>query len=143
MESTMSTAQQSQATTRRFARVIGPFLAVIAATAAVHAPQLWTQIADFAANPLWGWVAGSFTLIAGLVVVALHPYWRGAAAISVSMLGWLTTIKGFFLVAFPATITSVPVGAVEAVNLWRAVYVAFALWGLYLTYAGWAPKRSR
>ncbi|MBS9534352.1 hypothetical protein KIH27_12230 [Mycobacterium sp. M1] len=139
----MSTTEQSFETTRRFARVIGPFLAVIAATAAVHAPRLFAQIADFGADPLWGWVAGSFTLIAGLTVVALHPYWRGAAAASVSVLGWLTVVKGFFLVAFPATLTSIPVGAADAVGVFRAVYLVFAAWGLWLAWVGWGPARSR
>ena len=138
---TKSAAENSVETTRRFARVIGPFLAVVAATAAVHAPQLWTQISDFAANPLWGWVAGSFTLIAGLVVVSLHPYWRGAPAASVSVLGWLTVVKGFFLVAFPATLTSIPVGAADAVGVFRAVYLLFAAWGLWLAWVGWGPAR--
>lgn len=140
----MSTKEQSQATTRMFARVIGPFLTVVTATAAVRAPELWKDIPDFAADPLWNWVAGAFTLLAGLVVVALHPYWRGVAAISVSGLGWLTAIKGLFLLAFPATIMSVPVAAMGAVNWWRAVYVAFALLGLYLTFVGWSrpPRRS-
>ena len=138
----MSTVEQSMQTTRRFARVIGPFVAIIAVTAAVRAPSLRAEIADFGANPLWGWVAGSFTLIAGLTVVALHPYWRGAAAASVSVLGWLTAVKGFFLVAFPDALTSIPAGAGE-VGVLRVVYLVFAAWGLWLAWMGWAPARSR
>ncbi|MGH3560917.1 MAG: hypothetical protein ACRDTN_03720 [Mycobacterium sp.] len=78
-------------------------------------------------------------LLAGLVVVALHPYWRGVAAISVSTMGWLATLKGLLLVAFPTTLLSVPPATIDTVNWWRAVYIAFALLGLYLTYVGWAP----
>lgn len=137
----MNSTVQSSEITRKFAQVIGPFLAVISVTGTVHAPRLWEQVADFGADPLWGWVAGSFTLIAGLVVIALHPYWRGAAAASVSVLGWMTVIKGFFLVAFPATLTSIPVGAAEAVTLWRVVYLGFAAWGLWLAWVGWRPRR--
>lgn len=141
----MSTSNQSQNTTRMFARVIGPFLAVLAITAAVQGPELWTRISEAATDSLWAWVAGAFTLLAGLVVVALHPYWRGVAAFSVTALGWLTAVKGLLLVAFPATImSSFPADIMGAVNVWRAVYLAFALWGLYLTYVGWAstPNRS-
>lgn len=138
----MAAAQVSQ-TTRRFARVIGPFLTIIAAVAAVRAPRIFDEVAGFNSEPLWGWVAGSFTLLAGLVVVALHPYWRGLAAASVSVLGWLTAVKGFALVAFPATIGSIPLGAADTVGLWRAVYLAFAAWGLYLSWVGWRPRRVR
>ncbi|MGB5796481.1 MAG: hypothetical protein WBH51_11910 [Mycolicibacter algericus] len=135
----MSTSIQSQNTTRMFARVVGPFLAVLCLTAAVQGSELWTRLAEVGDDWLWSWVAGAFTLLAGLVVIALHPYWRGVAAFSVSALGWLTAVKGFLLVAFPATVLSVPADWMGAVNLWRVVYVAFALLGLYLTYVGWAP----
>lgn len=39
----------------------------------------------------------------GLIVIILHPYWRGAAAITVSLLGWFTAIKGLALMAMPET----------------------------------------
>ena len=139
----MSASQQSQATTRMFARVIGPFLTVVTATALVRAPELWTHVRQFSDDPLWTWVGGAFTLLAGLVVVAAHPYWRGVAAISVSALGWLTALKGFALVAFPATLTSFPAVASDAPNWWRAGYALFVLLGLYLTYVGWAPIPRR
>ncbi|RAV00483.1 hypothetical protein [Mycolicibacter senuensis] len=138
----MSTSIQSQNTTRMFARVVGPFLAVLCVTAAVQGPQLWTRVSDAANDPLWSWVAGAFTLLAGLVVIALHPYWRGVAAFSVSALGWLTAVKGLLLVAFPATVMSLPAEWMGAVTVWRVVYVAFALLGLYLAYVGWAPGTS-
>lgn len=139
----MNTAPHAAETTRRFARVIGPFLTVIAGTAAGRAGQLVDEIGNFGAEPLWGWVAGSFTLVAGLVVVALHPYWRGVAAASVSLLGWLTVLKGIALVAFPTWLASIPVGAADAADRWRVVYLVFAAWGLYLTWAGWASRKAR
>lgn len=124
-------------TTRRFARVIGPFLAIITATAAARAPDLWAQIPELPANPLWTWVTGTFTLLAGLIVIAAHPYWRGVAAFSITGLGWLTVIKGALLVAFPSTIMSLPGGTVDDVGWLRVLYVGFAVLGLYLTYVGW------
>lgn len=139
----MRTSEQSRTTTRMFARVVGPFVAIVSTTAAVQASDLRPAISEFGANPLWGWVAGAFTLLAGLVVVGLHPYWRGAAAAIVSVMGWLTTLKGLLLMAFPGTIKSVADTAIDS-NWLRAVYVVFFLLGLYLTYAGWvpAPRRS-
>lgn len=139
----MSISNQSQTATRMFARVIGPFMVIVTATAVVRAPELWARVSADATDPLWTWVAGTFTLLAGLVVIALHPYWRGAAAFSVSALGWLTALKGLFLVAFPATILSLPAAMMGAINAFRVVYVAFALLGLYLTYVGWAPAPRR
>ncbi|MEB3071500.1 hypothetical protein [[Mycobacterium] vasticus] len=135
----MSTANRSQTTTRTFARVIGPFLAIMMATAAARAPELWPQVASWSGDTLWTWSVGAFTLIAGLVVIALHPYWRGVAAFSISGLGWLTAVKGAMLVAFPTVLLSAPADTMGSIWVFRIVYVALALLGLYLTYIGWAP----
>lgn len=137
----MSVSEQSQARTRMFARVIGPFLVILTATAVVRAPQIWARVSDLAADPLWLWSTGAFTLLAGLIVVAFHPYWRGAAAICVSVTGWITAVKGFALVVFPDN--SMANVAMSAEGWARAAYVLFALIGLYLTYVGWAPSRDR
>jgi hypothetical protein len=142
-EGAMGTAGQSQAKTRMFARVIGPFLIVITATAIVRADDMRTLPAEFAANPLWSWVTGAFVLLSGLVAVALHQYWRSAAAIIVSVVGWLVVLKGLFLLAFPRAYLSDAETAVEAVGWWRAGFVVLTLIGLYLAYVGWAPASRR
>jgi hypothetical protein len=126
-----------------FARVMGPFLVIITTTAIAQGSGMRTLVADFRANPVWPWVTGPFILLSGLVVVALHQYWQGAAPIIVSLLGWLTTLKGFFLVAFPQTYLSFASTAVGAGTSWRAGFVAMALVGLYLTFIGWVPAPSR
>jgi len=139
----MSTSEQSQAKTRMFARVVGPFLVIIPATAVVRANDMRTLLSEFAANPLWSWVVGAFILLIGLVVIALHQCWRSAAAIIVSVVGWIVALKGLFLLAFPRTYLSAADAAVGAVNWWRAGFVVFALLGVYLTYVGWAPAPRR
>jgi hypothetical protein len=139
----MSSSQQTQAATRMFARVMGPFLVVVTTTAIARATDMRTLLAEFRANSVWPWVTGAFVLLSGLVVVALHQYWRGAAAIIVSLLGWLTTLKGFLLMALPQTYLSFARTAVDAGTTWRAGFIVMALVGLYLTYIGWIPARRR
>jgi len=74
-----------------------------------------------------------------LVVVTLHRHWRGAPAIIVSVLGWLTVLKGFLLMALPQSYLSFAYSAVDATASWRVGFVAVALLGLYLTLVGWMP----
>jgi hypothetical protein len=88
-------------------------------------------------------VTGAFVLLTGLVVVALHQYWRGAPAIIVSVLGWVTTLKGFFLMAFAQTYPSFASTAVDALTSWRAGFFAMALVGLSLAFIGWIPAPSQ
>lgn len=139
----MNTSDKSVSTTRLFARVVGPYLVIVTATAIARADDMRTLLSEFGANPLWSWVAGAFILLFGLVTIAVHQYWRGAAAIIVSVVGWIVTLKGLFLLAFPRIYLSAADAALGAVGWWRAGFVVLALFGLYLTYVGWAPVPHR
>jgi hypothetical protein len=135
----MNTSQQAHDRTRVFARVLGPFLVIVDVTAVLRASEMRTLLKDFTANSLWTWVAGAFVLLGGLVIVALHQYWHGAAAIIVSVLGWLVVLRGLLLLAFPEVFVSVGNAVIDATAWWKAACLAFALVGCYLTYVGWVP----
>lgn len=139
----MTSSQQSRNKTKTFARIFGPYLVIIAATAALRPTDMRALLSGFEANPLWSWVTGAFVLLFGLTVVALHPHWRGAVPVIVSVLGWLVVIKGLFLVAFPHTYLSMVNSAIDPMGWWRGAAVVEVLIGLYLTYVGWMPTRSR
>jgi hypothetical protein len=139
----MDASPESQARTRLFARALGPFLVIVDATAVARASGMQTLLSQFEANSLWTWVTGAFILLFGLFVVAAHPYWRGAAAITVSLLGWLITLRGLLLFAFPQAFVSMANGMIGAQGWWVAACVVFGLVGLYLTYAGWAPAPDK
>jgi hypothetical protein len=135
----MSSSHQTPATTRMFARVLGPFLFIVCITAVVRTADMRAVISEFAASALWPWMAGAFVLIGGLIIVALHQHWRGVAAIIVSLMGWLVVLRGVLLVAFPATFVSMANSVMDMGALWRGVCIVFAAIGLYLSYVGWAP----
>ena len=132
-----------QARTRMFSRALGPFLVIVDVTAVARASDMQTLLSQFEANSLWTWVTGAFILLFGLIVVAGHQYWHGAAAIIVSLLGWLITLRGLLLFAFPQTFVSVANSMIGAQAWWVAACVVFAVVGLYLTYVGWAPVSNR
>jgi hypothetical protein len=136
---TMDASQQLQNRTRFFARVLGPFLVVVDVTAIARASDMQHLLSQFEANSLWTFVTGAFILLFGLVIIAAHQSWRGAAAIIVSLLGWLVVLRGVLLVAFPQTFVAVAKSMVDAQGWWVALCIVFALLGLYLVYVGWAP----
>ncbi|AGZ51280.1 membrane protein [Mycobacterium kansasii ATCC 12478] len=139
----MNVSSDSQTRTRMFSRVLGPFLVIVDVTAVVRASDMANLLAQFEANSLWTWVTGAFVLLFGLVMVASHQCWRGTAAIIVSLLGWLVTLRGLLLLAFPKAFVSVADAMIGAQGVWVSLCLVFALVGLYLTYVGWAPTPSR
>jgi len=140
----MNSPRQLDDRTRMFSRVLGPYLVVVTITALARGSHMPGLLRDFGSNAAWPWVSGAFVLLGGLVIVGLHQNWRGAAAIIVSLVGWLTVLKGLALLAFPEPYISAGAAAIDSGNWWWRVVMAIAtLAGLYLTYAGWASMRPR
>ncbi|MCV6984337.1 hypothetical protein H7H78_02395 [Mycobacterium shinjukuense] len=122
-----------------FARVLGPFSVIVSVTAVARASTMRTLLSEFEASSVWAWVTGAFVLLAGLVVIALHQYWRGLAAIIVSLMGWLFALRGLLLLAFPNAVMSIADATIGLTALWVSLSIVFALVGVYLTYVGWRP----
>ncbi|UXA19393.1 hypothetical protein [Mycobacterium sp. SMC-4] len=139
----MSLPQQSQDSTRMFSRVIGPFLVIVAAAALMRPSDMDTLMSEFGADTALPFVTGVFTLLLGLIVIALHPYWRGPAAIIVSVLGWWTALEGLMCLTFPRAYISFGESVLDAGVWWQVGVVVIGLVGLYLTYAGWASALRR
>jgi len=143
MGTPITTTDRSQRT-RSFARVLGPFLAVLPAIVAIRAGSIGSLVSSFSKDPMWPWVLGALLFFAGLFVVAFHQYWRGVAAVIISLFGWFLLLRGVTLLAAPQLITKGAETATTTSNFTlgvvRAGFGLFALCGLYLTYVGWVRK---
>jgi hypothetical protein len=132
----MSASLQSQAT-RLFARVLGPYFVIAMAVYVAQKPSMPTLLEALDANPMLPWVTGAFTLLTGLVIVALHQVWTGAAAIIISVTGWLTVLKGVVIMGFPSVYDALASSMNDAGAIIVIQGVAVGALGLYLTYVGW------
>lgn len=142
----MSASEQAHARTRIFARVLGPFFFIVPATIAVRASHMRTLFAEFETSPMWAWVLGAGLLMFGLVIIGLHQYWRSAAAVIVSLLGWFLAVRGLLLLIVPQVYNAAGdslAGPVASVAV-RVGFASLSLIGLYLTYVGWSasPRRT-
>lgn len=138
----MSTSEQAQVRTRMFARALGPFFTIVPTTVAVRGSYMRTLFTEFKANPMWPWLFGAILLIAGLVIIAFHQYWRSPAAIIVSVVGWFLAIRGVLLLTVPSAYEAAGDAVYSSgatVAIW-VVFLSLALSGLYLTYVGWKPQ---
>lgn len=139
----MSGSELSQARTRMFARVMGPFLTIVPTTVAVRGHDMEVLFNEFKANPMWSWLYGAILLAGGLLIVAFHQYWRSPAAIIVSVVGWFFLIRGLLLLTVPR-VYDAGGNAIYSSGAVAVIWVLFACLaaaGLYLTYVGWKPDR--
>lgn len=138
----MDIPRQAQHRTRSFARVLGPFLAILSLVVVVRADDMPALLSEFTASGVWPLVIGAFGLLGGIAIVAFHQFWREPAAIIVSALGWVFVARGLYLLAFPDSFASVADQMIGTVWIWRSASAVLGLIGLYLAYVGWAPERN-
>ncbi|MDI3313763.1 MAG: hypothetical protein QJR12_05610 [Mycobacterium sp.] len=141
----MTPTAQAATRTRMFARVLGPFFAIVPTSVALRGADMRDLFAEFQANPMWPWLYGAILLLFGLVVIAFHQYWRTPAAIIVSAVGWFLAIRGLLLLTVPRVYSAAgnAVYRSGATAVIWVIFVGLALAGLYLTYVGWGPQRRQ
>ena len=139
----MPATPEARARTRAFARVLGPYLAIVPVIIAVRTPTMGTIAAAFFANPVLPWLVGAMLLLAGLLIIAQHQYWSGLSAILISLFGWFLALRGVFLLVAPQIYQRATSAAATSTNLmpvWQVFFGLIALIGLWLTYFGWIAK---
>ena len=62
-------------------------------------------ITDLANSKGLLWVTGFITFVMGTVIVALYNVWSADWRMLVTLLGWLTVIKGAVIMLFPSSMT--------------------------------------
>jgi hypothetical protein len=133
--------EDSQIRTRVFARIMGPWLVIVPGIIAARAPDMGALASEFFDSPLFVWFSGALLLFAGLLIIAFHQYWSSAAAVLISLFGWILAIRGLVLMAAPALYERAVVIA-DAIWLVRLMFGVLVVMGLYLTYVGWVAKRA-
>lgn len=131
--------------TRAFARVIGPFVAIVAVIAAFRMPEITTApfLDTFFQNPVIVWIAGAMLVLLGLIVIARHSIWSSAPAVVVSLLGWILLVRGIALLTVPQLYERLALAMANVTGL-RIGAGMLALVGIWLALAGWrAPPEDR
>jgi len=123
-------------------RLLGLFFLILGLAMLLHKQVYTVALATVAYTPMaMRWIALIITL-AGLAMVLAHNVWsKPPAAVIVTLLGWLTLIKGIAYLFLPARWLE---GFFLAVlNCGACIYLVIAfllVLGAYLTYEGFKSK---
>jgi hypothetical protein len=140
-DSFVPASRESRAPTRAFARVLGPWLAIVPGIIALRAPEMGALASDFFKSDLFVWFAGALLLFGGLLIIAFHQYWSSVAAVMISLFGWILALRGVVLMAAPDLYERAAM-SMGAISLVRLIFGALVAIGLYLTYVGWLDKSA-
>ena len=80
-------------------RLLGLYALVISISMLLHKSAMIATAAELAVAPPILFIAGMFTLLAGLAMVLTHNIWSGGAlSLVVTLLGWALLIRGIVMV---------------------------------------------
>jgi hypothetical protein len=129
-------------TTLYLAKLLGLFLLTLGISMLIQRQNtidIWIALIHSA--PLV-YILGIATVAAGLAMVLTHNVWRGGLAITVTVLGWLTLLKGIAALVLPADAAT---STFAALAYDRFFYVYAGIWlllGAYLTIGGFRYQKS-
>jgi hypothetical protein len=123
------------------ARLFGLGMLVMCALFAVRPEAALAAIQSMAADPGLVLMAGLFAFVAGLAMVIGHNRWSGGVlTVVVTLLGWLTLIKGVAILAAPPPALAGFYGFMGYPGSFRGVMAVAALASLWLSWAAFRAK---
>ena len=123
-------------------RLLGFYCVLVGLSMVTHRQATMETIKALVHNAPVMFVVGLITLVVGLAMVLGHNVWSGdALPVVVSLVGWISLIKGLlFLFLPPEAAGGFFLGVLHYEQLFY-LYVAIALiLGIYLTYGGFRSK---
>jgi hypothetical protein len=133
-------AYDRPARTRTLARIVGPYLVIVAAALFVRQGSLAMLLPGFMQDGPLVLATGAFTLMAGLAIIASHHHWTGASAIAISTIGIVVALKGAWLMIAPNLGGELTAAVARTPALLLLAAAVELLLGLWLSYVGWLSK---
>jgi hypothetical protein len=126
--------------TRFCARVVGPFLILLAITIFARYETLPILLPSLMQNAPLVLVTGFWTAMIGLVFFAAHHHFGSPAAIALSILALMLIARGAMLMIFPEAIIAVAAQVTRVPPVMLGATTIAALIGAWLTFVGWVAK---
>src|SRR5450432_2352774 len=89
------------------AKLIGPVLVVVGLGALVNAAIYRAMAGEMLNSIAFIYIAGLFSLIAGLALVLAHNVWVAGWPVIITVLGWLGIVGGTFRIIAPQQVAAI------------------------------------
>ncbi len=83
------------------AKLIGIYSIVVALGFMLNPKRYSPLVESFFKEPILVYLAGILALLIGLTIVLIHNIWTTDWRVIITIFGWLSLIKGIFLILFP------------------------------------------
>lgn len=131
-----------QTRTLFLSKLIGLYCILIPPCLAIHRQATVGSASGLWHNPPLMLVVGIFTVIGGLAMVLAHNLWCGGALrVVVTLVGWLTLLKGLWFLLLPnGADTELILNWLRDPTVFYVCMTPTFLIGIYLTYEGFKRR---
>lgn len=121
-------------------KVMGIYFIIISTAMFTNMQQFSNSINSLINDAPLMFVTGFFTLILGILIVVSHNIWQWNWRVIITILGWITLLKGVSIIFCPQLIDKTTVLFLQNMNVaYIAAGIDFAL-GVLLSYFGFRHK---
>ncbi len=120
------------------ARFFGVYIAVMGIVMIVRREAMLQLMSAFIDQRPLIFVLAMLRVLIGLAVVLAHNEWRGTVAIVVSLIGWITLLRGIALMLLPADTERKVLVFFERSSQYHVAAIIAIAFGLWLSYASFA-----
>ncbi len=117
------------------AQVFGLTLTITGLGILINRDRIDKIMSDMEKNHALTYLAGMFTLIIGTLLILTHNIWYGGWAVIITVLGWLTFLKGIFYMLFPKAMFSMA-KSMQKQGWYNFASIVILILGIYLMYVG-------
>ena len=131
--------------TRFLSRLLGLYCLIIAVAMLVQRQATIVTVGELLHDRPVMYLLGVLCVFAGLAIVLVHNVWSGGpATVLVTLIGWLTLLKGIvFVVIEPMQTSSLYLAQLRFEQLYPLYALVTLVLGAYLSYAGFGAVTQR
>jgi len=119
------------------AKILGPYLFIVGLGFLVNQRACQSLFEDFKKNLGLLYFGGAIALLFGLLIINIHNTWVFKWAVIITIIGWISFIKGAFLIINPSLLIKITEGYFAKPNVLRIHLIIEVLIGAILMYIGY------
>ncbi len=120
------------------AQVFGFYLIIVGFAVIIRHEYIKELVKDFISSPAHIFIAGLFTTVLGLLLVLKHNIWQGDIVGVITIISWLTLLKGIYYMWTPHTMFKKIIRWTNTHNWYIGSGIISVVLGIYLISAGFS-----
>jgi hypothetical protein len=115
---------------------MGPVLIVPAVGVFLNFSTYRLMVEEFSKSASLCYLGGFMALLFGLVILQFHSEWVAGWPVIITILGWITVVKGVVLILFPGVLSSAWTPLTATVPMAISLGISLVI-GVFLTVKGY------